>query len=81
LAATKDEPTFEKQAVGVEVNRASKADREHASHSDTVLVKTIRIVPGKGIQLEESTLPVACDALVSALADRVASRQSRECAT
>jgi len=66
-------------APKTEVNRAGKTDRLAGPKAGTVVVRTISITPG---QRQEAARELhACESVVSPLADRVASRRARQCAT
>ena len=66
-------------APKTEVNRAGKTDRLAGPKAGTVVVRTISITPGPR---QEATRELsACESVVSPLADRVASRRARQCAT
>ena len=67
------------QAAGVEVNRVGKTDRLAGPKAGTVLVRTISISPAQ--HREAARELTACEAVVSPLADREASRRARQCAT
>ena len=67
--------------VVTEVNRGSKTDRLRQTAQTTIVVKTVSIRPGspspEGAGLAHL---LACESLVSPLADPVISRSARECA-
>jgi hypothetical protein len=75
-ASRQDVPaTIWAKTTTVDINRAGKTDRL-APPSATIVVRTLSIRPQEA--LREVT---ACEPLVSPLADRVASRRARQCAT
>ena len=67
------------QAPPAEINRAGKTDRL-AGPKATVLVRTISITAA-ALRQEAARELAACESVVSPLADRVASRRARQCAT
>jgi hypothetical protein len=68
------------QALSINVNRVAKADRQPSSGGNTIVVKTIRIIPADGPTTALRELP-ACEASISPLADRLAARHMRRCDT
>jgi hypothetical protein len=66
-------------AARVEINRVGKTDRLAGAKAGTVLVRTISISPAQ--HQEAARELAACEPVVSPLADRVASRRARQCAT
>ena len=89
-AATNLERAPARQDMPGEINRTAKTDRWPSPPPGAILVKTISI-PAAAYRQEsaqrnaqESASPrelSACEPLVSPLADRVASRRARHCAT
>ena len=67
--------------VMTEINRGSKADRLRQTAQHTVVVKTVSIRPAS-VSPDGAGSPqlLACEPLVSPLADPVVSRSARECA-
>jgi len=66
-------------APKTEINRAGKTDRLPTFRAGTITVRTISISPA---QRQEAARELdACESVVSPLADRVASRHARQCAT
>jgi len=62
------------------INRGAKTDR--LPSVSTVLVRTIRIPrDDERREARPVTIPIDCEALVSPLADAVASRRPRQCTT
>jgi hypothetical protein len=68
-------------SMATEVNRGLKSDRLHQSTQTVIVVKTVSIRPVSAPS-EGAGSPqlLACEPLVSPLADPVVSRSSRECA-
>jgi hypothetical protein len=62
-----------------EINRAGKTDRLVRPAAGTIVVRTISIPVRKPAEAERALS--ACESLVSPLADRLASRRARQCAT
>ena len=81
-AATKVERLPAREDIAPVVNRTSKADRLRSATAGTIRIRTISIPaaadPQQAAVSHELT---ACDPLVSPLADPVASRRARQCAT
>ena len=62
-----------------EINRTGKTDRLAGPRAGTITVRTFSISPA---QHQEAARELdACESVVSPLADRVASRRARQCAT
>ena len=75
-AATNGSARRDVAAATTEINRAGKTDRLALTiKAGTILVRTISIPP------EAERALSACESLVSPLADRLASRRARQCAT
>jgi hypothetical protein len=66
-------------AASAEVNRVGKTDRLPGPKAGTIMVRTISISPAP--RQEAARELTACEAVVSPLADRAASRRARQCAT
>jgi hypothetical protein len=72
-------PDLATPPVKTEINRAGKTDRLAGPKAGTVRVRTFSISPA---QHQEAARELsACESVVSPLADRVASRRARQCAT
>ena len=81
-AATKVEQLPAQEDTAPVVNRIAKADRLRPATAGTILIRTISIpVAADRQQAAVSRELTACDPLVSPLADLVASRRARQCAT
>ena len=63
----------------IDVNRVAKTDRL-SSPAGAILVRTISIRPDRQ-EVAAARELAACEPVVSPLADRVASRRARQCAT
>jgi hypothetical protein len=75
----RQESARQDRAQTTEINRAGKTDRL-AGPKATVLVRTISITAAAQRQ-EAARELAACESVVSPLADRMASRRARQCAT
>jgi len=81
-AATKVERLPAPEDIAPMVNRIAKADRLRPATAGTILIRTISIpAAADRQQAAVSRELTACDPLVSPLADPVASRRARQCAT
>ena len=78
-AATKVERLPAREDIAPVVNRIAKADRLRPATAGTIRIRTISTADRQ--QAAVSRDLTACDPLVSPLADPVASRRARQCAT
>jgi hypothetical protein len=76
--ARQDRPA--KILAKIDVNRVGKTDRWSLPKAGTILVRTISIRAHRQEEAAAREL-TACESVVSPLADRVASRRARQCAT
>ena len=77
-AATNGTARRDAAVAKTEINRTGKTDRL-ARPTGSILVRTIAIPAPKPAEAERALS--ACESLVSPLADRLASRRARQCAT
>ena len=81
-AATKVERLPAREDIAPMMNRIAKADRLRPATAGTIRIRTISIpAAADRQQAAVSRELTACDPLVSPLADPVASRRARQCAT
>lgn len=79
-AGTNRVPASATQDTRIDVNRVGKTDRWSVPNAGTILIRTISIPAHRQEEAAAREL-TACESVVSPLADRVASRRARQCAT
>jgi hypothetical protein len=81
-SARRDTPAATSTPTKIDINRVGKTDRWSPPRAGTILVKTLSIPAASYRQEGAASREVTgCEPLVSPLADRVASRRARQCAT